>query len=340
MNCLQRCMPCLRLRDAEPPHPPDERCFAAWSPDEVSEWVRHKFAEDSRRLAHDYWAGDRAARAADDMYLPSLGTTLRGLAAADALRKHLVDGRSLGHLTLDRMVAIGVPFGVAVSLSGYVDELGVSARGDARGGGGAELPGWYRDMSSYTDAAGADRGDIEGDDVEPAQSNENAAANPDDGRAQRVMKERFGLELPAIRGRDAAEVLYRGRNSAPSGGLGGTSAEGISTPTTEHLEASPLATAGSTSESSSISLDNVLSGMPEHIRDIARRRPDLLSKVLREKQHQHQPRNQLMERDSWSGSRVQTPTIDEEVDEENEGAYDSGREDGAEERVGLLRRRK
>ena len=329
MDCLlRRCLPCLRLR-ADPPHPPDERCFAAWSPDEVAEWIRLKFAEDG-----DGRSRDRAARGADGRHTPPPGTTPRGLAAAGALRRQLVDGRSLEHLTLDRMVAIGVPFGPACSLSGYVDEL-VSARGRARDGGGAELPGWYRDMSSRAESAGADRGEVEGDDFVTGRSN--GAADPDDGRAQRAMKERFGMELPAIRGRDAAEVIYRGRNSARSGG----SAEGVSAQTTDHIEASPLTTDESTSESGSFNLEDVLSGMPEHIRDIARRRPDLLEKVLLEKKQQHdQPRNQQMVRDSWS--RVQPPTIDEGegVDEEKDDMYDSGREDGTDERVGLLRRRK
>ena len=327
-------MPCLRLRDAEPPRPPDERCFAAWSPDEVAEWTRHKFAEDSR--ARDRWAGDPAARAADEAYLSSLGSTMRGLAAAAALRGQMVDGASLEHLTLDRMVAMGVPFGAAVSLKGYVDGL-IEARGGGRGG--VELPGWYRDMSSYassyTTAEGANQGEFESDDVESARSN--AAESPDDGRAQMAMRERFGLELPAIRGRDAAEVIYRGRNQP-------TQSEDFSNPTSsqlsEHLEASPLAAAAESTSASSGSIpDELLSGMPAHIRNIAKRRPDIVSKILLEKkQQQEQPSSERMERDGWS-DRFQPPTIDEGVDEEEEdGVYDSGREDGADERVGLLRR--
>jgi hypothetical protein len=116
-----------------------------------------------------------------------------------------------------------------------------------------------------------------------------------------VMKERFGLELPKLKADDfyAATQLLSGKESnrmlshpltanmttnTNTDGNGNGNGNG-----NDHIKTNQPRSDSSTGGGGGSSpkfLENVLDGMPPHLREIAKRRPDLMEKILNQKQGQ------------------------------------------------------
>ena len=116
-----------------------------------------------------------------------------------------------------------------------------------------------------------------------------------------VMKERFGLELPKLKAADfyAATQLLSGKESnrmsshplatnitPNTDARGNAHGNGNGHINTNQPRSDSSIGGGGGGGSSPNILDNMLDGMPPHLREIAKRRPDLMEKILNQKQGQ------------------------------------------------------
>jgi len=110
-----------------------------------------------------------------------------------------------------------------------------------------------------------------------------------------VMKERFGLELPKLKADDfyAATQLLSGKESNRMSSHPLATNMTTNTNTDAHgndyintNQPRSDSSTGGGGGSSPKSLENMLDGMPPHLREIAKRRPDLIEKIFNQKQGQ------------------------------------------------------
>ncbi len=183
--------------------------------------------------------------------------------------------------------------------------------------------------------------------AQPQQAYQNGSRNQmseeQHEKLNRVMKDRFGLELPKLRATDFLEV-QNGLN-AQNGRKAQVPNEGMTQPTAEPTmrtnnysigtTAVPIEQTVSTNGSPSMPTrnvspsiqstgipDHILKGMPPELREIAKRRPDLVETIWKQKQQQalqgRQPTKAKLAALPESNREVQETTFEEEFDSDNE----------------------
>eukprot|EP00579_Thalassiosira_antarctica_P010756 CAMPEP_0201918018 /NCGR_PEP_ID=MMETSP0903-20130614/7265_1 /ASSEMBLY_ACC=CAM_ASM_000552 /TAXON_ID=420261 /ORGANISM="Thalassiosira antarctica, Strain CCMP982" /LENGTH=475 /DNA_ID=CAMNT_0048454209 /DNA_START=18 /DNA_END=1442 /DNA_ORIENTATION=+ len=244
------------------------------------------------------------------------------------LNRQRIDGRSLAYLTLDHLLNFGIAFGVAVHLMICLDEL-IPNRFALDEENTGDLPSWYESnevaKSNHDESNEAAKNQYESSDGEQ----ELVMAE----KAQNIMKERFGMALPTIRGQNNAS------NHSDEEAQADLRSQNQQYPAEKPPQSQPLLTnndksalgeggmhASSLSMGQHTAVEEMLNSMPPHVRAVAERRPELVSKLLLEKQHRkvHQ----------------QQTTTDLSTVSEEDSAYQSEEEINIDsESVSLLRRR-
>ena len=214
----------------------------------------------------------------------------------------------------------------------------------ANGKGGEELlPSWYRQSSS----AGETNNTSGETSIEVVGSQNGLEMSK---RAQSVMKERFGMSLPTLRGQedtkidehdnsddqypreesmqpqqtDANHNHFNAREGITRSYDGTSAADNQEIP----FQSSPLGQQN---------IDEILNAMPPHVRGIAERNPDLVSKLLLEKRRSQQQQQQHKQHTLANQSSLFA--VSEEEDEES-ALYQSEEDVNIDqENVSLLRRR-
>jgi len=183
-----------------------------------------------------------------------------------ALMQQQIDGASLDYITLEYL-SRWMPFGTAVRLMSQYDAL-VTTYSSQEGNNqenntgwlSEDLPSWYSDNQLHQERN--NHHDVEAPD----------ALNSE--HVQRLMKDRFGLTLPALR---TEEKLPSDTKVASA--LEMTSR---ATPIRVTQTKKPAV-------NNSTNLDDILKSMPPHIRAVAERRSDLVADLLASRQQQQQP---------------------------------------------------
>ncbi|KAL7494010.1 hypothetical protein ACHAWT_002887 [Skeletonema menzelii] len=242
----------------------DERQYKSWSVLEVVSWSRSKLAvtqsngNHNHHVASSYFIDNNAStrqyyheseKQEDEMILQQ---------AMDALIQQQIDGMSLDYITLEYL-SRWMPFGTAVHLMSQYDAL-ISTYSSQEGNklgnntnvlSGDDLPSWYSDNQLHQ------TGNNHHQDVE-AQDDSISSDH-----VQQLMKDRFGLPLPSLRTdtKNASKLEMTNRTSSIR-------------------ETQTQKQAATRSVNNSNNLDDILKAMPQHIRSVAERRPDLVAELL------------------------------------------------------------
>ena len=329
----------------------DESNYQYWTVLQVSSWAYQQLQQKHRRGRNYHNDGTVSMSLqnydSEDEYMQQRAIHKAIL----TLKKQRVDGASLSYLTLDHLLNFGIVFGVAVQLIKCLDELIPNDRRCeeaydeemANGKGEALLPSWYH-QSSNTDTSNT-HGETS---IDAGGSQEGLEMSK---RAQSVMKERFGMALPTLRGQEDTNIDEHDANNAEQynreesmqsqqkyvnhnhfndrGGItrsyDGTLMDNQEIP----FQSSPLGQQN---------IDEILNAMPPHVRDIAERNPDLVSKLLLEKRRSQQQQQQQHKQHTLA-NRSSLFAVSEEGDEES-ALYQSEEDINIDqENVSLLRRR-
>lgn len=169
-----------------------------------------------------------------------------------------------------------------------------------------------------------------------------------DQRAQSVMKERFGLELPELRNKyedddDSGAAVPATPNAAPRPMQAPPSRTATAVGSSSSPVVASAAAAASTEASNSHALEDLLpsdflANMPPHIASIAQRKPDLVRQILASKKPTGQ-RLLPVKDDQMDGKMPAVPEHDDDSDnDEEEEEYTTSGDEG--ERTELLRHRR
>jgi len=213
----------------------------------------------------------------------------------------------LQHLSLDRLNNFGVPFGIALQIMFHLENLIPEfSRQDremstvtAQGG----LHSWYENAENDGFRLGKEYDKSKGNPNANDYNTEDQNAMTE--RAQQLMKDRFGISLPSLRDQNEHNQYQEVDNDADDdqvdieNGELNTSSEArqFSSLPPDRLEIDRgihyecRGNHHSRHESKhgkTNSVSNVLNTMPPHIRAAAERRPDLVAKLMSEKQQQQQ----------------------------------------------------
>ncbi len=226
-----------------------------------------------------------------------------------SLMQQMIDGGNLQHLSLDRLNNFGIPFGIAVQIMTHLQDLiPMYSRRDPAASVG-ELPSWYENAEFHSSHLG---------NTDNSKGNPTANDYNDEGqhaitdRAQQLMKDRFGISLPNLRnqnemhhednvdvsaGNDGVDIengalqtrsktRQISSTSSPNGSEidRGTHWESENNPHARHVS--------DHRQKNDTGISNVLNAMPPRIRAVAARRPDLVAKLMAERQRQLQPQPQ------------------------------------------------
>ena len=263
---------CCKISNEDPP---DERSYTSWTVSQVQCWLYSQLQKqlNTTRINHHYSINE-SRRCYEEEYYQQQAIHY----AIVALRKQGVDGKSLSHLKLDHLVNnnhnFRMQFGVAVCLMACIDELipdrCIHDENNKKKLGREEdlLPSWYR-----TDEATANGGDssIDQEGIELSD------------QAQQIMQDRFGLSLPTLRGSsdltpsNSSEESIIGRQN---------NGHALEIPQNRKLPSS-LSMVQQQHMTHTID-DDILSAMPPHVREVAKRNPGLVSKLLSERRQQIQ----------------------------------------------------
>lgn len=267
-------------------HHLDESNYKSWSVLDVASWSRSKLIHYFHNHTSQNYMNQRDAGTQNDVASQE---------AIEVLLHQRIDGASLDYITLGNL-SKWMPFGTAVQLMSQYDAL-ISTNSNPDSNNttnfalSRDLPSWYNESMDHQLRSSHN------DDVE-------AQASLHSEEIERLMKDRLGISLPTLR---TAETPRRTDDA------GAASLE-----MTERVASINESRQAKDNNINSKNLDNIMNGMPPHIRAIAERRPELVAELIASRQN-HQPvhNDQLL-------------SIQEE-DEENID-YDS-------ESVSLLRRR-
>lgn len=255
------------------------------------------------------------------------------------LKRQLIDGKSLRHLTLDHVLNFGIAFGVAVHLIACLDELIPNRFSSDEEKATGDLPSWYEEQSNEVAAkmnyeTSSSTG---GHELEMAE------------QAQNIMKDRFGMSLPTLRdqvssdgGEGAQANLYTHKQQCPSEKL--PQSHLLSNHQHHHGEDEGHHDTKSAAQDQGLhshslpagqrDIEEILNSMPPQVRAVAERNPDLVTKLLLDKKQQTQsPLFQQQHHQQNEASPLQT--VSEEIT-----AYHSEEEFNIDpESQSLLRRR-
>ncbi|KAL7474708.1 hypothetical protein ACHAW6_000667 [Cyclotella cf. meneghiniana] len=258
----------------------DERDYRSWTVEQVVRWVEFKLIKYenvecltmgiSTQHSSSWFRG--CNRLSSD-YNESKGIQKTVI----ALRKELIDGLSLEYLKLDHLISFGIPFGIAVHLESSIGAL-ISSHscnrrlivGDAaresckRLWNGSELPLWYegendQDMENYHISARVSHiGEV---DIKMTEG------------VQQIMKDQFGIPVPALRVNESIN-----QEAIPSNmSVGKEESIHIDRSDDQYYNNGPPLI-------NSTNFDEILKEMPPNIREVAERHPELVSRLLAEKQ--------------------------------------------------------
>mmetsp|Transcript_7616 Transcript_7616/g.17237 ORF Transcript_7616/g.17237 Transcript_7616/m.17237 type:complete len:408 (+) Transcript_7616:57-1280(+) len=312
----------------------DERKFQSWTVSQVAQWAYSQLqTQNSFSDIHSHQVVYEGAFENTDNVSEHKYNQQRAVQTAIAiLKRQHIDGRSLAYLTLDRLIDFGVAFGVAVNFMACLDELIPDRFVSDEEKAGGELPSWY-EISHEVVAKVDNESSVEVEEQEMAMAE----------KAQNLMKDRFGITLPTLRGQDVSsngdvdaqanslctqkppEKLPQfhslNENNKHYQGEDGDHSNRKS-PLNDETVRSPSLPTGQ--------LEEILNSMPAHVRAVAEHNPDLASKLLSKKMQQPQ-RSQFQQHHRQMEASLHT------VSEE---AYHSEEEFNIDpESVSLLRRR-
>jgi len=324
----------------------DESAYQSWTVPQVAHWASSKL---QTRMNNAKIAGGNPLHSLSESSTAIQGIDLysdssedeynqqRAIRSAIAiLKRQRIGGASLAHLTLNHMLDFGIAFGVAVHLIACLDELVPNRMTDEEKAGGGEFPSWYESGSG-----GAATIDCETNVGE--QEREMAE------RAQGIMKDRFGMTLPDLRDQNAtkngdkdaranvciqkqplplethAQSRSSNIDSRPHCGEY-TDNSNMKDALNDQVTHSPSLSVGQRA------MKEMLETMPPHVRAIAERRPDLVSKLLSEKNKQIQT-SQFQQHHQQKVGPLET------VSEDCIGYHSEEEINIDQERVSLLRRR-
>ena len=333
----------------------DENHYQYWTVLQVSSWAYQQLQQKHRRGENYHNDGTVSMLLqnydSEDEYMQQRAIHKAIL----TLKKQRVDGASLSYLTLDHLLNFGIAFGVAVQLIKCLDELIPNDRRceeaydeEVANGKGDEalLPSWYHQSSSSNAAI---HNNTHGEtSIEAGGSQEGLEMSK---RAQSVMKERFGMSLPTLRGQEDTNIdehdtnaeqytreesmqsqqTYANHNHFNDGegitrSYDGTLMDNQEIP----FQSSPLGQQN---------IDEILNAMPPHVRAIAERNPDLVSKLLLEKRRSQQQQHHRHHKQHTLANQSSLFAVYEEGDEES-ALYQSEEDINIDqENVSLLRRR-
>ena len=299
---------CYKISNEDPP---DERRYTSWTVSQVASWSYSQLQKQLNTTLNHHHSINESRRCYEEEYYQQQAIHY----AIVALRKQGVDGKSLPHLKLDHLVNnnhnFRMQFGVAVCLMSCIDELipdrCIHDENNKKKSTGEEdlLPSWYR-----TDEATANGGDssIDQEGIELSD------------QAQQIMQDRFGLSLPTLRGRRDVTPSNSSEESIREIQRNG---HAIETPQDRKL---PSAEQQQHMMTHTID-DDILNAMPPHVREVAKRNPGLMSKLLSERRQQIQHTNK-------------SASLPVSYEEEEDNAYHSEEDINIDqESTSLLRRR-
>ena len=240
----------------------DEREYRSWSVSEVASWSRSRLAATQSNCTSSYSLNNTLIAQEDDIILQQ---------SIDALLKQRIDGASLDYMTLEFLTR-WVPFGIANHLMSHYDALisSHSIHGNDQENMTAtrndDLPSWYSNNQLHQ------KRNNHQDDVE-AQDPQNSEHVQPREYVQQLMKDRFGLSLPTLR---TDEKLPADNKVA--------SALEMSNRATSNIRQSQSMQQDSVNNSNN--LGDILKAMPQQVRAIAERRPELVSELLASRQQQ------------------------------------------------------
>ena len=297
------CLECRRHADIVC----NERDYPSWTTDQVAHWAQCKLKSNIQSSSPRCWGS----------YYTSRGT----LKTITALRTQCIDGKSIDHLTLQHLLSFNIPFGIAVHLHDSFEDLASNNSSERRLNGDkcrlrsdlVALPSWYEQTNQSPNGA-----------ISVAIGEEMDVEAQE--HVQQIMQDRFGMNLPSLRENAIKKPVNNAKsNIEPEGRMEPTELAEIMqmTPTAKQQNSSLQINAPS-------NFDQLLENMPPHVRAIAERRPNLVSKLLSEMQ----PQNNSLSLDPVSEEQDDfLQNNDEDVDVNVEEVnYDT-------EMVGLLRRR-
>ena len=292
----------------------DESKYQSWSVSQVAQWAYSQLHYQQQRrggylVSQTQADGIRSlCDTSEDEYYKRRAIDT----AIAALKYQRIHGKSLEFLTLEHLLSFGLAFGVAVHLMTCLDELIPNHKRinydeevtDER------FPAWYT-----SNQADSKKYEISAGDEELEMSE----------RAQNIMKDRFGLSLPALRGQHAPID----DNSESQNDLQGHSSDNRDDGTT--ITADSGTSNDRNVNSNSPAAENLISSMPPHVRAVAERRPDLVSKLLSE----HKEPQSSMPQQYHRRTNVALPSVLEgEIPLESEEEFSIDQES-----ICLLRRR-
>ena len=294
----------------------DERDYHSWSVDEVAHWTYCKLATIDSGGYHVHNL---------PLYSCHGSSISRGLQkTVRAIHKQCIDGASLEHLSLQHLLSFDIPFGMAVHLNNYIQDL-ISGNLSSNGMNAAahnkhrlrsdliQLPSWYEQENQTVSHNNS-------------SSNDEEMGTEMQENVQQIMQDRFGMTLPSLRKSDNIQNQNNimSPDIEPIGRMEPKElAQIMQMKPIEQSEKPPQRGASSSSNNN---LDDVLKNMPPHVRAIAERRPDLVSRLISEMQQQSQNEAHA------SLHPISEEQQDAFEESEEEVSYDS-------EYVGLLRRR-
>lgn len=285
----------------------DERDYQSWTVDQVVYWVNCKLMERVNQTPSSIVGSTiQYACCAPQHHLQ--GTRQ----ATTILRTQCIDGASLEHLTLPHLLSFGIPFGIAVHLTHALEDLihDTTAFQSDRSRT-TDLPSWYETNKPRRPQ---DRLNKLEADIEMTEN------------VQNIMKDRYGMSLPSLRGADSDDQDAMLNKMPDIESQGKQELIENSDPEQHDSNTIPLIT------------EELLKSMPPYIREVAKRRPDLVARLLEEKQQQIQKNTTLLSlepiSEECSEQMHKSSLCCDEIESmhEHDAKYDS-------EYVGLLRRR-
>lgn len=329
---------------------PEERCWEDWSTDQFLQWVLSLFkdgGDGNHSTSRQHSLGpsfdnSKAGETTDE----SDGNVLDIL---DILSSEKINGACLPFVRLDQLRSFGIAYGEAVTLIKgmkalmlrYPSRTGAAAAA-AQINEGIDLDAWLgkkiREMpqpESHTET------DADANSIESGTVNENAYQQDDvmdiynnelaSARAKAYMSREYGMELPDLRTTNDSS-----KQDAPASSLA-LSRGDLQSPTTP---ASAMTNDSDDGMEANVNIDQaLLDAMPASVREIAKKRPDLVQALMQNKQEQVE---------AVALSRSNLPSISENDGrvplEEFAGDEEYGNWNGPggynEETSGLLRRRR
>ncbi|KAL3766070.1 hypothetical protein ACHAW5_007765 [Stephanodiscus triporus] len=274
----------------------ERREYRSWSVSQVARWANMRLHRDRKRSTEDENLTLRTTRTRgmgsyfDSPRRDEYDERMAIRTAITALKDQRIHGKSLEFLTLDRLLEFGLAFGVAVDLMSCLDDL-IRNNNDNNNRISHEddqevalerFPAWYE--GSRQDNTKEDITSMGDEEMELTE------------RARRIMKDRFGLTLPTLRGQEEvpSDVKYDPENDSQRCTSAGNSSLKICQEGTGTTAIAPNndnsndrnANAARGRPTKNV-IEEMISIMPPHVRAVAERRPDLMYKLFSERKEPH-----------------------------------------------------